>query len=297
MDLPPLYKYLNVSGAKLTLENKTFKHAKPSDFNDTEDLTIRSIFSEDVEVAFEKISKNFTNVILKHLYVEPTCGSPMREKIKLIQQVYKSNPGAADIVQNELQNSTKEPHNNEYYRELTEFHISEINVFMQSYRVLCVTAHNNSEYMWNEYAERHKGIAVRIEPNVAKDSKFQLFRPVHYRNQRPPLYEDSVDFITGSLFGNQEARIREAVDRIIYTKTLDWQGEDEYRLAIPIVENEKPWDTLPYQSEEITELYLGCEMEENDVKDIINKALNVNPKITIYQVKRNKDRGLVLETY
>jgi hypothetical protein len=43
MALPPLYKYLDVQGAKLTLGNRTFKHAKPSDFNDTEDLTIQSI--------------------------------------------------------------------------------------------------------------------------------------------------------------------------------------------------------------------------------------------------------------
>ena len=45
MALPPLYKYLSVQGAKLTLGNNTFKHAKPSDFNDIEDLTIQSIFS------------------------------------------------------------------------------------------------------------------------------------------------------------------------------------------------------------------------------------------------------------
>jgi hypothetical protein len=44
--LPPLYKYLDFKGALLTLANKTFKHAKPSDFNDTEDLTLQSLFPE-----------------------------------------------------------------------------------------------------------------------------------------------------------------------------------------------------------------------------------------------------------
>lgn len=38
MPQPPLYKYLDLQGAKLTLGNRTFKHSKPSDFNDTEDL-------------------------------------------------------------------------------------------------------------------------------------------------------------------------------------------------------------------------------------------------------------------
>jgi hypothetical protein len=46
MPLPPLYKYLDFQGAQLTLGNRTFKHAKPSDFNDTEDLTIQSTFQK-----------------------------------------------------------------------------------------------------------------------------------------------------------------------------------------------------------------------------------------------------------
>jgi hypothetical protein len=34
MALPPLYKYLRVDGAKKTLGTNTFRHAKPSSFND-----------------------------------------------------------------------------------------------------------------------------------------------------------------------------------------------------------------------------------------------------------------------
>jgi hypothetical protein len=91
MGLPPLYKYLDISGAKLTLENQTFKHSKPSDFNDTEDLTVRSIFTEDDEETLETIiAAGLTEVILQHLQEEPTYGSPMREVIKAIQQVYRS---------------------------------------------------------------------------------------------------------------------------------------------------------------------------------------------------------------
>jgi len=48
---------------------------------------------------------------------------------------------------------------------------------------LCVTTHKDSEKMWSGYAENHKGIALRIEANVAKDSKFQLFRKVTYREK------------------------------------------------------------------------------------------------------------------
>ena len=99
MTLPPLYKYLDVSGAKLTLGNKKFKHARPSDFNDVEDLTIQSIFPEDTEEALKKIAGGFTDVILRHLDEEPTWSSPMKEKVRAIQQIYRANPGAASARQ------------------------------------------------------------------------------------------------------------------------------------------------------------------------------------------------------
>ena len=44
MALPPLYKYLSVEGARLTLGNNTFWHAKPSTFNDSEDLKVAGMF-------------------------------------------------------------------------------------------------------------------------------------------------------------------------------------------------------------------------------------------------------------
>jgi len=287
MNLPPLYKYLDVSGAKLTLGNRTFKHARPSGFNDVEDLTIQSIFPEDTEETLKKITGGFTDVILRHLDEEPTCSSPIKEKIRAIQQVYRANPGAADLVRAELMNPYKPIYDAEYLRDEAQAHVAEINDFMQGYRVLCVSIHKDSERMWTEYAEKHKGVSLRIQPNIAKDSKFQLFRPVIYREERPPLYEDTLEFSAGALFGDHEARIKEAVERIIYTKTLDWQHEGEYRLAIPNLEDEEPWNTLPYYPEEITELYLGLEMEKSDVEDIVGKARDINLDIAIYRANRN----------
>jgi len=96
---PPLYKYLNVQGAKLTLSNKTFKHAKPSDFNDIEDLTIRGIFPEDDETALREMESGFTDVTMQHLDDPPTCLNPdLRAKIALLQAVFKANPGAARLI-------------------------------------------------------------------------------------------------------------------------------------------------------------------------------------------------------
>jgi Protein of unknown function (DUF2971) len=284
MKQPPLYKYLNVEGAKLTLGKRTFKHAKPSDFNDAEDMSIQSIFPEKIEQALTKLSIGFTDVVIQHLHDTPTCDSPMKEKLMLLQKTFRNNPKAVDLVKDEMAKGGKDSiYNVEFMRTRAEAYITEINEFMQGFRVFCVTTQKDSERMWSEYAENHCGIALRIEASVEKDSKFQCFRPVIYRKKRPPLYNDTLRFITDSLFGDQNARHSKILDEIVYAKTLEWEHESEYRLAIPHRETEKPWSTLPYFAEEITELYLGRAMEKSNMDQIVGMAKSVNPNIAIFR--------------
>jgi Protein of unknown function (DUF2971) len=150
----------------------------------------------------------------------------------------------------------------------------------------------DSERMWFGYAENHKGISLRIEPNLAKDSKFQLFRPVVYRKTRPPLYEDTLEFTAGSLFGNQADRVRLSLDKLMYSKTLEWKHEREYRLVTPLRNGEIPWNTLLFHPEEITELYLGSAMERADMDEIVGMARAVNPEIAFFGTKRSADGKL-----
>ena len=298
MTLPPLYKYLDIQGAKLTLGNGTFRFSKPSDFNDLEDLTVQSIFPEETEAALAKLSNGFTDVILQHLNDQPTCGSPRREMVELIQYAFRNNPEAAEVAKVELSKDDGKPiYDVDHIRERANEFIKWINEFMQDYRVFCVTIHKDSEKMWSVYAETHKGIVLRIQPNVAKNSKFQHFRPVEYREKRPPLYEDTLDFIAGSLFGDQEARIKEIMEKIVYSKTLPWRHEDEYRLAIPLLAGDPPWNTLKYHPEEVTELYLGYAMTQEDKKEIVSKAKALNPAIKIFQAGRLADTKLTFDRY
>jgi hypothetical protein len=98
MKLPPLYKYLDQRGAELTLGNRTFKFARPSDFNDSKDLTVQSIFPEEVDVAVAKIANSFTDVILENLNKPPTCRKEWRPKLALLQLMYRLNPAAAEVT-------------------------------------------------------------------------------------------------------------------------------------------------------------------------------------------------------
>jgi hypothetical protein len=232
----------------------------------------------------------------KHVNDPPTCGPELRDKVALIQRVYWENPTAADAVKERLR---KDPTSNaldvEHMRARSLVHIQEINQHMQDFRVLCVSTHNGSERMWTRYAQDHQGIGLRIQPNVAKDSKFQLFRPVQYRASRPPLYDDTLNFLEGSLFGDQLAKTHAIINKIVYSKTLEWEHESEYRLAIPLRQGEKDWNIMPYHPEEITELYLGLAMTKDNKDDVVAKAIALNPNIAIFEARRDSDDKLVFD--
>ena len=149
--------------------------------------------------------------------------------------------------------------------------------------------------MWEEYAENHQGIMLRIEPNVARDSKFQLFRQVEYCDSRPPFYHDVLDFVAGGLFGDQEARRRASVEKVIYTKTLKWAHENEYRLAIALRTTEEPWDVVKFHPEEATELYLGLATTPADKENLTKLAMALNPNIAIFQAIRSPNDTLTFE--
>jgi hypothetical protein len=89
-------------GGEANARQQNLPHAKPSDFNDIEDMTVQSIFPDETEVALKKLSEGFHDVILAHLNDPPTYASPMREMLAQIQQVYRSNPTAIDLVKTEL---------------------------------------------------------------------------------------------------------------------------------------------------------------------------------------------------
>jgi hypothetical protein len=114
-----------------------------------------------------------------------------------------------------------------------------------------------------------------------------------YREQRPSLYKSAAVFQEESLFGDQDARTREAMDAVIYSKTLEWEYESEYRLAIPLGHGERDWTTMPYHPEELSEIHTGANASPDFRREIILLAKSVHPQIQTFQISRDGSGALV----
>jgi hypothetical protein len=223
MPLPPLYKFLDVEGAKKTLGNRCFRHAKPSSFNDTEDLTVAGIFRESAEEAIAIMAANLIDVIMKNLHRPPLCMSEaLRANIESFQKVLKKNPTlAANLKLAIASNAAIFDLGAPIMESLAKETIDAVNALMQRHRVLCVTTALDSEKMWTGYTKNHKGIALRIEGNPAKASKFECFEKVSYFEKRPVLYDDVAAYVEAALFADRTAQNLELMRKIIYSKTLE----------------------------------------------------------------------------
>lgn len=288
MALPPLYKFMGVDGAKATLDTRSFRHAKRSTFNDTEDLTIQSIFSEDLATAFATASASMPGVIMSHLHDEPTCKPEWAAKTKEIQAAFLLNPAAAQAIADEIAQGGIAGFGDTGVMQLVaDETIIDLDKHLQDYRVFCVTTNRDSEKMWRAYAETHRGIALRVQPSIEKDSHLLLFRKVEYREKRPPLYEDTKVFVEDALFGDKDKVKRLGAERIIYSKPLQWQDKAEYRVAAYVGKGDIPWDAGFY-ADEIPELYLGSSMLLSDMVRIIKLARLANPSIRIFKLSAPK---------
>ena len=185
MSLPPLYKYLNVDGARKTLDNRTFRFAEPSSFNDLEDMTVASVFPEDIDTALKRLSEGFADVIGKHRDDTPTCDAKTAATLAQLQALFKARPDQmATVVAEIKKGALAKAFDVASMRAIADQFVNETNDFLQDYRVLCVTTNKNSDAMWKRYAEQDKGIVLRIVPNTKKASNFELFRPVVYQSGR-----------------------------------------------------------------------------------------------------------------
>jgi hypothetical protein len=292
MALPPLYKYLSADGAKKTLGNRCFRFAKPSEYDDLEDMTAQSLFPDELENALAMLSDGFVDAIVANPYAPPTCSPKLRPAVVKLQSIFRAHPELAPVVKEGLKKDPKKAGLNvEYWRARSEAFVKETNEFMQNYRVLCVTTDRASERMWKEYAKDHQGVTLRITPSEQKASKFLKFVPVTYQEKRPAIFAKTLDFAEETLFADQAARVRSIMNGIIYAKTNAYKFESEYRLAIPLGEGEEDYRTLPYHPEEIAELYLGAAMTDADKQDIVATAKTLNPGMAIFQVKQADKLG------
>jgi len=238
-----VYKYMSVDDALLTINNSTIFLQNPSKFNDPYDCYHGLIDSK-------KIEREYSIEILDHpsfSHLSPRIKESLKKKI---------NSGELDV---------RQPF------------IDTLNFAKSRIGISCFSTLNKNLLMWSHYANKHKGVCIGFNFNIAPP--LNLFQAkVVYKKK----FDKSVNF-----FANPD----DFYSNWLLTKSIDWKYEKEVRL----VSLEKK-GVYKIDSKNIIEVFFGSKTSKLDQEKLTIELKKMEYSVIIKKlVLKEKEFKLVEE--
>ena len=162
--------------------------------------------------------------------------------------------------------------------------IDKIQNDFRGYGVFCTSKNKNSLLMWSHYADHHRGVVFEFIPDELRASALLISRPVKYMRERPLIYRTPEDLIRNAIMTPLLDSVKHMTESPIYTKSVEWEYEEEYRLIIPrFIPAGKTNEMMCFYPEELIAVYFGCRIDEEQKKQLATLAKSINPKTQFYR--------------
>ncbi|MBO9124925.1 MULTISPECIES: DUF2971 domain-containing protein [unclassified Rhizobium] len=164
---------------------------------------------------------------------------------------------------------------------------------LRDLKILSLTVRPDIPTMWAHYADSYRGVVLRFK-SADKKSPFFMAKPVDYVSELPDLFTDEelIDHITA----RKLITSRMAVDKIIYTKSIHWSYEQEWRISLGSGrDKDKLYEDQFFGMEELDGIIFGLGTTEDD-REILSMLARKHEPMQLMQLKRDRGRfGLYIE--
>lgn len=268
-EIRALYKYMPINENTLgcILKNE-FWFSKPAYFNDPLDCGIQLLNQIDENSLIKIIERD---IIYSEKSIKNNNQIKSVDKFKNFLNKLKSE----NIDFSEI---------NEEFNTIAKIAIDKYSEEIQKIGILSLSEINNNILMWSHYAQQHNGICIefeRCEDNILSNNKNTL--PVRYSIKKPLI--SLSDEILGDI--NLKKEIRRS---LIYTKSVDWNYEREWRVVID--EGNVPRKI----NAPMKRIYFGYKTSDSHKKTIAKIVEGKNIELMEMKIKDN-DFGLDFTNY
>jgi hypothetical protein len=279
------YKYMSADTAKAVLRTRKLRWSSPILFNDPFDVQ----FDLHLEYDLNRV----TPIVIDKLWAIYSGQAELTQGniLGVALQIAKRNvPGLAErefrkrfepLVAKGLKIAeARLPQTHADFREV-----------LRKIRLLCLSEVFDNILMWSHYARHHTGVVLRLSYIKDLDSACGAARPVQYSRNMPRLLteEGIIDLMTGrSPLADQPV-----LQRSVYSKAVDWAYEKEWRLLDASPREESTIDS-PFHIRELTAVYTGCRIAQQNLVDIDGLLSNDYPDAEVYVAKKS-ERNFALD--
>jgi hypothetical protein len=272
------FKYMSAGTAKIVLKNRTLRWSTPSQLNDPFDIQFNMDIRADPAtlkvIALDRLWDVFEG------RTRPNPRNPLGALFSVL------GARGIKISKEDLLERIGPAYDEGFARMmavLPSVH-EEASAIISSVKILCMSARPDNTLMWSHYAGNHSGVVLRFKSIPELDTPYGMAKPVNYVGEVPPLLseEQLADIFagTGSIY---EAGI---LDRTVYTKSLDWAYEDEWRLSTGTGRNpNEPYEDCPFGGEEVDGVIFGLRTSGQEREEIA-ALLASFPKVELMEVRR-----------
>ncbi len=284
-----LYKYGSAESVYKILEKITIKATRPDVFNDPFDtLTpidftfslhdLRDALYNEIEILIfsekEPVFIDNDQITEKILELRKIRHTLNRENIRLMCNIFFE-----PILQS--------------LREMIKKDEEAWKQYLLTWRIVSLSRVKDNLLLWANYADKHRGAVIGFKCIPQIDSAFCAAIEVNYSRSKPTLgnIDEWVKHITNQIYKN----IEECYMDMVFTKSIDWAYEEEYRYPLPAQNIDETSDYRTFDWREIGEVILGCRISKIDKVSITKLCRQRYPGIKIFQATQSKtDFTLIL---
>ncbi|MBY5565118.1 DUF2971 domain-containing protein [Rhizobium leguminosarum] len=280
------FKYMSAATAKIVLNAGTLRWSRSVMLNDPFDMQFDLPLHPDRVAIKEEATKacweQFANGV-----IPPT--SPLLDAFKLTRQLptrlqetrFKETLSTAIDAWIDGMSAT-----------LPQMHL-DAKPFVSDFKILSLTVRPDIPTMWSHYADSYRGVVLRFR-SADSNSPFFMAKPVNYVDELPDLYstQELIDHITAV----KPMTSRMVVDKIIYTKSMHWSYEQEWRISLGSGrEKHAQYEDQYFGLEELDGVIFGLGTSEAD-RAVITMLAGKHPQIKFMQLTRRADGfGLTID--
>lgn len=320
-----LYKYRSCNDNNIAmLKNKTAWFSCPITWNDPIDVTVTYDMERDNKLLQEHIDQivGKTAFSLVNHYIESFCE---QKKIVTAVQVKKAyydafkgekkvnfnriisnlTPIVGEIPARQIAAKTQEAFLTTEQMNFKEKYSNGLEGLMNFNNIkeemlmysLSETFDNN--HQWAMYADGGRGFCIGyyIEPKDPREaSLIRNLLPIYYGEKQPFMITKYLDETLTYTMRSEtiDALPKQESGKLfvsLYTKTIEWMGEQEWRFSIPKMQEDS--NVVPFDFAKC--IYLGQNIEENWKRKLLDIAKTQNLKVYQRRLDNSKSKWLYLE--
>jgi hypothetical protein len=285
-DRDTFYKYRTAADTIGIISNLQVCCSSPILFNDPFDTLIELRFGFDPSQTVKFFWEKYQKII--HGIVEYDC--PNTTKLGWLINHFKENPGKVgpyvpfESVSSEFWDLDLKTTAERFLEESNQVWLE----FLRNERIFCMSEMYDEILMWSHYADHHRGAVIEFKCLPDLDRAFNVASKVNYTATKPKLgtFDQWFDHSCGKkLIDNWDLS-----NQYSFTKSYHWQYEKEWRFALKKTSSDDAlYEFRPILPEELSAVYLGCRILEDDKNEILQVIKRFLPQMRVHQAFMDKD--------